>query len=128
MAKKKKTALEKNLKKQSKVHPVALIIVVGVLICGLFAGWFSVKYLTKNDKFEIVGQQNITLNLGEEYIDEGAIAVSFGKDVSTKIKMENNIDKTKVGRYYIKYTVDDLRYKNVVRYRYIIYLDEVADE
>lgn len=125
---KKKTKLEKTIKKQSKLHPLATIFVIIFLVCGLLGGWFTVKYLTKNDKFEIVGEQTITLTLGEDYVDEGAVAVSFGKDISSKIKSENNVDKAKVGRYFIKYTVDDFRYKSVVKYRYIVYVEEVTNE
>ena len=45
-------------------------------------------------------------------------------DVSEKIKVENNINNLEAGRYYIKYTIDDLRFGGVIKYRYIIYLDE----
>ena len=32
------------------------------------------------------------------------------------------------GRYYIKYSVDDLRFNGVVRYRTIIILEEVGGD
>lgn len=120
----KKSNLEKTINKQKKAHPVAFLLVVLFLVVGAVAGYFVVQYLTKNDRFEIIGEQTITLNIGETYEDEGAIAISFGRDISDKIKVENNINNLEAGRYYIKYTIDDIRYSGVVKYRYIIYLEE----
>lgn len=118
----KKSKVEKTIDKQRKAHPVAFLIVVIFLVIGAVAGFFTTKYLTRNDKFEIIGDQTITLNIGETYEDEGAVAISFGKDISADIKVENNIDNTKEGRYYIKYTIDNFRYNGVVKYRYIVYV------
>ena len=67
------------------------------------------------------------MTLGESYQDEGAIAIAFGKDISSKIETNDNIDFQTPGSYYIKYTIDNLRYKGVERYRQII-IEEVSDE
>ena len=120
----KKSNIEKLIDKQKKAHPVAFLLVVIFLVAGAVAGYFTVRYLTRDDRFELIGEQTITLNVGETYIDEGAVAISFGRDVSEKIKVENNINNLEAGRYYIKYTIDDLRFGGVIKYRYIIYLDE----
>jgi len=91
-------------------------------------GYFVGNHLIKDDKFEIVGEKTINLVLGgEKYTDEGAIAISFGKDISEKIEVESNIDYTTEGQYYIRYKVDDIRYKGVYRYRTII-ISEVGNE
>lgn len=124
---KKKTKLEKTVEKQKKSHPIAFLLVVSFLVIGAFGGWFATKYITRNDTFEIVGEQTITLNLGENYVDEGAVAVAFGKDISNKIVVETNIDNSVAGKYYIKYTVKNLRFGGVVKYRYIIF-QEVTNE
>ena len=85
------------------------------------AGYFTSRYvLTKDDIFEVIGDKTITLTLGERYEDEGAIAIAFGKDVSSEIKVETNVDYEKEGTYYIRYTVDNIRYLNIERYRTII--------
>lgn len=123
----KKSKIEKTIDKQKKAHPVAFLLVVLFLVVGAVAGYFVVQYLTKNDKFELIGEQTITLNIGETYEDEGAIAISFGRDISDRIVVETDIPENEIaeaGRYYIKYTIDDIRYSGVVKYRYIIYLEE----
>lgn len=98
------------------------------MIIGAVAGFFTAKYITRNDIFEIIGEHTITLNLGQNYQDEGAIAISFGKDISSKIVSQTNVNYNEEGTYYIKYTVDDIRYRGIERYRTIIIVDEVLDE
>lgn len=88
---------------------------------------FYLSSYLQNDKFEIIGSKTIILTLGESYQDEGAIAIAFGKDISSKIETNDNIDFQTPGSYYIKYTIDNLRYKGVERYRQII-IEEVSDE
>ena len=119
----KKSKIEKAVDKQKKAHPIAFFLVVLFLAVGAVCGYFVTKHLTRNDKFEIIGEQTITINLGEDLPqDEGAVAISFGRDISSRIVVEDNINIEKAGRYYIKYTVDDIRYNGVVKYRYIIIL------
>lgn len=124
----KKSNIEKSIDKQKKAHPVAFLLVVIFLVVGAVAGYFTVRYLTRDDRFELIGEQTITLNVGETYIDEGAVAISFGRDVSDKIVTETDVDSMVAGRYYIKYTIDDIRYSGVVKYRYIVYLEETSSQ
>ena len=115
------------IKKIQRRYPLSFFIVVLVLILAVIAGYFTCKTLTKNDKFEIIGEKTITLEFGDEYIDQGAKAVAFGKDISSQIRTESNVDYDNVGEYYIKYFVDNILYKDVFRYRYIKIV-EVANE
>lgn len=125
----KKSNLEKAVDKQKKAHPVAFLLVVLFLVVGAVAGYFTVQYLTRDDRFEIIGEQTVTLKVGEEYVDEGAVAISFGRDISDKVEIDtSNIDNTKADRYYVKYTVDDIRYNGVVKYRFVVFVDEIATE
>lgn len=120
---------KKNIEKVKKKHPFAFIVVIALLAVGIIGGYFTVKTITKNDTFELIGEKHITLTLGQSYQDEGAKAVFFGKDVSSEIVSENNIDFTKAGQYYIKYEYSNAFYKNIVKYRYItIISEEVSDE
>lgn len=121
--------VEKQVEKQKNRHPVAFLLVVLFLVVGALVGYFGVQALTKNDKFELIGESTITLNFGETYEDEGAVAISFNRDISDKIVTETNLPETMTaGRYYIKYSVDDLRFNGIVRYRTIIILEEVGGD
>lgn len=117
---------KKEIEKAVRKHRVIIFLFV-LIFAGLgVGGFFVAKHITRNDKFEIVGEKTINLTMGQTYEDEGAVAISFGKDVSAKIKVEDNIDYATPGQYYIKYTVDDVRYKEICRYRIII-ISEVGN-
>ena len=119
---------KKNIEKVKKKHPFAFIVVIALFAVGIFGGYFTVKTLTKNDTFELIGEKYITLTLGQSYQDEGAKAVFFGKDISGEIVTENNIDYSSVGQYYIKYEYSNFLYKDITIYRYVtIISEEVAD-
>ena len=105
--------------KKSKRSSIILSLICIFILIGGVCGYFVSRKLTENDKFEIIGEKIIEVNIGESYTDEGAIAISFGKDVSDKIKTESNVDYTTEGVYYIKYSVDNLRFKGIERYRTI---------
>ena len=119
---------KKNIEKVKKKHPFAFIVVIALFAVGIFGGYFTVKTLTKNDTFELIGEKYITLTLGQSYQDEGAKAVFFGRDMSGEIVAENNIDYSSVGQYYIKYEYSNFLYKDITIYRYVtIISEEVAD-
>ncbi len=120
--------LKKNIEKVKKKHPFAFIVVIALFAVGIFGGYFTVKTLTENDTFELIGEKYITLTLGQSYQDEGAKAVFFGRDMSGEIVAENNIDYSSVGQYYIKYEYSNFLYKDITIYRYVtIISEEVAD-
>lgn len=125
MAKSRKKQIEKIAK---KVNPFVLLLFVIIFAGFVAGGYFLSNNMIKNDTFELIGDKTIQLSVGQTYTDEGAKAISFGKDISHKIVTENNIDFSTAGNYYIKYTVDDIRFKDVVRYRTIIVVEEVGNE
>ena len=114
--------VEKTVKKQAKKRPLLAFIFFLLLGGAVVGGFFGMQAIAKNDVFEIVGKQTITLQVGEEYIEEGAKAVCFGQDMSedVKIEVDPSFDIDKEGVYYIKYTIDNIRFKEIVRYRYVI--------
>ena len=110
---------KKKVNKQLKKLSVgAIMIALLILAVGAVGGYFSVKYLVKNDCFELKGKDEITLQIGEAYIDEGAKVIAFGKNDESKIKIETNLTKNddgtysakEEGTYYMIYTVDNFKY------------------
>ena len=118
-------AKKKNLvEKAQKKHPISFLIVIVIFVVAICGGYFTSKALTKDDKFEIIGEKEIILTLGDDYIEEGAVAIAFGKDISSQIEIDSSdLDLTQAGEYYIKYSVDNFLYKDVFRYRYVIIVD-----
>ena len=118
MAKKK---TRKNIEKQiKKMNPITLILVALFLVVGLGAGLGTAFFITRNDVFEINGKTEIRLSVGETYEELGAKAIAFGKDISSSVKIDGEVDTAKEGRYVIKYTVDNFRFKDYVLYKLVI--------
>lgn len=88
------------------------------LIVGAVIGFLSFHFVCKNDCFEFVGKDELCFTLGETYTDTGVKIISFGKDISSQVKVETNLlcDEngnyyaTEIGTYYIKYTSTDIKY------------------
>ena len=123
---KRKSSIKKEAKKQVKKRPWLIFLII-FLAVGAVGGFFTAKLLTQNDVFEIIGDKTIYLTIGQTYEDEGAKVISFGRNLSENVKSENNIDFATAGEYYIKYTIEDIRFGNVCRYRYVV-VQEVENE
>lgn len=120
-----KRTSKKVSKQLKKVSGGALFLAVLLLIGGAVGGYFGVKYLTKNDCFEFIGEDEITLTLDQTYTDEGVKVIAFGQDDSDKVevkvdeKLKQNTDgsyyATEEGTYYIIYTVNNLKYGSIFK-------------
>ena len=105
-------------KELKKLSVGAIIVAVMLLVVGAVGGFFGLKVVMKNDCFVLNGQDEITLQLGETYTDEGAKVIAFGKDEAKKVIIETNLTKNEdgsytaeeVGTYYMVYKVENLKY------------------
>ena len=96
---------------------ITIIFILTVISITLAVTGFSHKTKTDHEILEkmekgfyLLGDTNVTLDYGTEYKEEGFIA-SIEDNMSVKnIKIENNVDSTKLGEYTINYTIF---YKNV---------------
>ncbi len=107
----------------SKNKGVTIVIIVVCLVIGLAIGFFGLSFLTKNDGFTMVGEDMVTLQMYDEYKEENATAVLFGKeyDVSVtyyyRLDLTHDIEKTEGvdtsvdGFYYAVYQTDAFLYK-----------------
>jgi len=119
----KKSQQNKAKRTLKKMSPATFGLAFLLLIVGAVGGWFGVKIFTKNDCFEIVGKDEITLTLGEKYSDEGVNIVEFGKDISEKAITDTNLKKDsdgklysdEIGTFYITYTVDSIKYGTIFK-------------
>lgn len=117
MKKSTKTKIKKQAKKVSTLTKVICAILFVVCACG---GAFAVYTITKNDKFELIGESLIELNVGEEYIEQGVIAIAFGKDISSEVHRSGTVNVDVEGEYLLKYTVDNFRFKGYTLYKKIV--------
>lgn len=114
----------KKINKEIKRTPLkTLLILFLVVLIGLSAGAIPAYFLTRNDCFELIGADELTLTIGESYADQGAKVIAFNKDDSKKVKTKTNLDvdsngnftSNEVGTFYIVYTVDNLKYGKIFK-------------
>ncbi len=117
-------------RRAKKFHPITLVAMLLALAIGATAGYFVCKSVTKNDTFALIGQKEIVLHIGDEFLyrDEGARLIENGKDLSSSVKVTTDIlknddglyviDTSKEGVYAIFYTSEDSRfYQDIKRVR-----------
>lgn len=122
MAKSTASKAERAAKKAvKKTHAATIAAAILFLALGAAAGFFTYRYLTKNDEFVLRGESVVWLNVGEEYVEEGVHIVSFGRDVSEKVTVGGDeLDVNAEEIYQIVYKVEDIRWGNFQRVRTVI--------
>ncbi|MDU5110717.1 MAG: NPCBM/NEW2 domain-containing protein [Clostridium sp.] len=77
-------------------------------------------------------QKNITLKLREEFDPLNYIkALNYeGNDITSKVFVEQNVDTSKIGNYYVKYIVtdNDIEVERVVKVEVVSDYDYLSDE
>lgn len=93
MAKRKKTKI--------KLKPILLLSIIIILII--------VLVFMNNNKLNLIGLKTATINMGEEYIEEG---INYQKkEVTKKVKVNSKVNNKLPGVYKIEYTY---KFKNKV--------------
>lgn len=118
-----KKTTSKAKKKLKRLSAGVVFLAVLLLLVGGVGGYFGVKHISKNDCFNIVGEDEITLELGESYIDEGVEVIAFGRNEEDKVEIETNLkcDKSGAyyaqteGTYYIIYKVNNIKYGSIFK-------------
>ena len=84
----------------------------------------SVIYTTC-PRLQLNGSPNITMSYREKYEEAGVIVKNANGNYMSKIKIENNIDTTKIGNYYIDYSLK-LKEKKLHVRRNIKIIDNIS--
>ena len=129
----KKSDVQKAAEKaDKKSHPATLILAILFLIVGAVAGVVLSRELTKNDKFELIGEKQVELAIGESYKEAGVKIISFGRDISDKVAYGGDFvtmgEIPEEGIYQIVYTVDDFRWGDYQLVRTVIVGDPEGAE
>ena len=125
--KKAESGVSVNLSKKSGKRAVKIANRVGLkvllfafifVLCGGLIGGAAWWIVCRNDCFEIVGSDNISLELDKTYEDEGVKIIAFGKDEKDSVSIDTNLiidsdgnlKADEEGTYYIKYTSNCFKY------------------
>ena len=117
-------------KKNSASKIIIAIVIAAILAIAIYCGGAYFINVKKNAiDFRINGEENITLEVGTQYADEGFIATDRDKDISEKVKVESNLNTNKIGNYQTSYNLK-LLYLNMNQtlYRNIEVVDTTKPE
>ena len=108
-------------KEIKKTHPVTVLIALVIFILGFAGGGLASYKICEGDGFSLKGEKNITLALGERYEEAGFTAVSFGRDISARVLVDDSaVDYTAAGEYYIVYRIEeDIKFGGCQLVRYL---------
>lgn len=127
----KSKAKSKAKKAAKRIHNASYVIWALALILGIGAGMLYGMFTCRKDCFELNGAKEFTFAVGEEleFVDPKVKVIEFGRNIADKVEVETNmtvkengtytVDTDKPGVYYIKYTVDSVRYGEICRIRTI---------
>ena len=123
------TNIDKEFKKDKKrgfeldfsnIEPKKILFIVGGVILLIIIIIIALSALGGSSKYtlELFGNQTVVINVGDVYIEPGYIALDNKQnDVSDKVKITSNLDRTKAGEYEISYEIDGsskVRYIKVI--------------
>ena len=99
-------------KEDKQIFIIKIIIgILSVITVSLIICQFTLEKNTT--EFSLKGDEKVILEVGvDEYIEEGFIAKSNGKNLNEKVKVKNNVNTKKVGLYKIYYNLK-INYLNV---------------
>lgn len=104
------------MKKGAKIIIVVVLLLLLIGTPCAFLAYYNFHGLSSNLSIKLKGSKSITVELGKEYKDSGAIAKYRDTDISKDIKVTGKIDEKKVGAYKIKYEIKYKKLaKNIVR-------------
>ena len=102
-------------KKKFNIKILLLILIPILLVIVGFASYYiylNINGESKYLKIKLNGKNEITINYNDKYKDKGAKAFYKNKDISKDIKVKNNADLKKIGKYTYTYTI---KYKKQVK-------------
>ncbi len=88
---------------KNKLHYLIIIITLILVTLGLIY-YFNLSTI-ESRTFKLNGSNEISFNIGDKWEDPGFIYQDSGKDLSSEVKVDSNVDTNKVGNYEINYSI-----------------------
>ena len=83
------------------------ILIIGIVLFILLLGVIITYLIIKNNfSFKLIGEEKINIRVGTNYEELGYEAKYLGKNITSEVKVDSNLDTTKLGEYEINYTVN----------------------
>ncbi len=78
-------------------------IFVGIISLFLVCATIVIFTVSQNLVFELNGENNITIKVNSNYVDDGFIARVFKTDLSQYVQVKDKVNYNEKGTYYINY-------------------------
>ena len=95
-------------KKRKKLKPIGKLllgIITLILVFGI--GFIVIDHFFY---FELIGDKTVEVDINKKYLENGAIAKFFNKKIDD-IKITNNVNTKKIGKYKVKYSAKAFIFK-----------------
>ncbi len=92
----------------NKKISIFLTIIISIIIISVIAYFYYTKvfiYKISNINIKLNGDDNITINVFDNYEELGASATFVKDDISNLIEIDTNLDTSKIGDYVVNYKV-----------------------
>lgn len=98
-----KKAKRRAKSKVKRLHTATKVFAVLFLLIGIAAGFAVCTFMSKNDRFVLLGDQSFSVDVGDSYTytEQGVEAICFGRDVSAKLSVETDLEQDANGNYII---------------------------
>lgn len=97
---------EEALKKNKKKSLFKVFMIILIILCVGVIGGFGYYYLIL-PSIKLNGSKSIVVEYETPYEEKGYIAKHFGKDITPKVKVKDNINPKKIGNYEVVYSVEN---------------------
>lgn len=101
--------MKKISKKNKKKFELMLVLLILVEL-GTYIVFLNINGISNKMYLKLSGKNNVEIELGEKYKDEGITAKYGDINLKDNIKVKNNINENKIGNYKIIYNV---KYKKI---------------
>lgn len=112
----------------NKIIPVILLVLL--ISCEQEDSTEGVSRITYYNEIELIGDANYVVNVGDAYVEPGAIATENDVDVSENIVITGNVDTSKAGYNVVNYAIKNVDgfEKQITRNVFVLPTDRSTSE
>lgn len=93
---------------------IIMILFLLFLNAFIFGYIYKLEYKEINSGFYLNGEDEVTVEYGDKYKEEGYVALLNGKNYEKNVSIETNLDENKIGTYKIKYKLNLIVFEKVI--------------
>ena len=109
-------------RKNSIRNAILYILLAIIVLVIVVASTLAIYYAIQEPIVQLNGNENVKVEVGNNYEESGAIALKNNKDISKDLEIQSNVDTNKIGEYEVQYLIKGREYAT----RKVYVIDDVA--